>query len=233
VLVPGMEGSDRLFYRQLPLLARHFTTASVSLRADATTMEELIDDLDRAVKNIDAPGGRVIVVGESFGGAVALSYALARPERVQALVVLNSFPYFAPRIRLRLARNLLRLIPVGAMAFVRRLTAARLHSAHTHRNDIARFMELTRQMDRRGYLNRLRMLEAYDVRPRLGEIRVPALFLASECDRLVPSVAQARLMARLVSGARVQILEGHGHICLIAPDVDLSAILRTWMSTWQ
>jgi pimeloyl-ACP methyl ester carboxylesterase len=77
------------------------------------------------------------------------------------------------------------------------------------------------------------MLEAYDVRPRLGEIRVPALFLASECDRLVPSVAQARLMARLVSGARVQILEGHGHICLIAPDVDLSAILRTWMSTWQ
>jgi hypothetical protein len=31
-----------------------------------------------------------------------------------------------------------------------------------------------------------------------------------------------------VRGAAVQILDGHGHICLIAPDLDLAEILRNW-----
>jgi hypothetical protein len=26
----------------------------------------------------------------------------------------------------------------------------------------------------------------------------------------------------------MKILDGHGHICLIAPDVDLAAILQDW-----
>jgi pimeloyl-ACP methyl ester carboxylesterase len=68
----------------------------------------------------------------------------------------------------------------------------------------------------------------YDVRDRLHDIRVPTLFLASELDHLVPSVAQARYMADRVPGAAVQVLDGHGHICLIAPDIDLAAILGRW-----
>ena len=47
---------------------------------------------------------RATIVGESFGGALALSFALARPEQVNRLVVLNSFPHFTPQIRLHLAR---------------------------------------------------------------------------------------------------------------------------------
>jgi len=33
-------------------------------------------------------------------------------------------------------------------------------------------------------------------------------------------------MESRVPGAAVRILEGHGHICLIAPDVDLNRIIR-------
>jgi hypothetical protein len=35
-------------------------------------------------------------------------------------------------------------------------------------------------------------------------------------------------MTDRVSGAKLHVLEGHGHICLIAPNVDLAAILREW-----
>jgi hypothetical protein len=35
-------------------------------------------------------------------------------------------------------------------------------------------------------------------------------------------------MAAHVPGAAVQILDGHGHICLIAPDLNLEEILRGW-----
>ena len=231
VLVPGMDGTGRLFYRQVPLLARSFRVATYALRNDASSMATLVDDLERVIVAVAPETRRATVVGESFGGALAMSFALARPGQVDRLVVLNSFPYFAPQFRLRLARYGLGLIPRGALSLIRRATAFRLHSAHTHRDDIRRFMEVTAASSRAGYLNRLQLLMSYDLRGRLHELRPPTLFLAADQDHLVPSVTQARLMAARVPNATVRVLEGHGHICLIAPDVDLAEILSSWRTT--
>jgi hypothetical protein len=33
-----------------------------------------------------------------------------------------------------------------------------------------------------------------------------------------------------VPGSAMRILEGHGHICLIAPDLDLEQILSQWLT---
>jgi pimeloyl-ACP methyl ester carboxylesterase len=224
-----MDGTGRLFYRQTPLLARSYRVATYALRDDATRMETLVADLASVIDSV-APAGRpVIVVGESFGGALSLSLALARPERVEALVILNSFPYFAPQLRLRLAIHGLGILPWGAMPLVRRLTAFRMHSKHTHRDDVQRFLTLTRQSTKTGYIGRLRILEQYDVRHRLHDIRCPTLFLAAEQDHLVPSVPQARYMATRVSGSTVRVLNGHGHICLIAQSINLASVLADWL----
>ena len=150
------------------------------------------------------------------------------PERVGALVILNSFPYFAPQLRLRLAIAGLAILPWGAMPLVRHLTAFRLHSSHTHRAEVKQFIEITAHATRDGYINRLKLLRRFDVRDRLHDIRQPALFLAAECDHLVPAVAQARYMAARVPSSVMRILRGHGHICLIAPDLDLAQILNEW-----
>jgi pimeloyl-ACP methyl ester carboxylesterase len=231
VLVPGMDGTGQLFYRQVPSLARSFRVATYALRNDAQTMETLVNDLGRVVEAAAGGDGKAIVVGESFGGALALSFALARPQQVRALVILNSFPFFAPQFRLRLAVVGLRAMPWGAMGLVRRLTASRLHSPHTHREEIRRFMELTARASRDGYVNRLKLLMRYDVRERLHELRMPTLFLAAEHDHLVPSVEQGRYMAACAPGSSLRILPGHGHICLIAPDLDLARILMEWSVT--
>jgi pimeloyl-ACP methyl ester carboxylesterase len=223
-----MDGTGRLFYRQAPLLARSYRVATYALRDAATTLDQLVADLSDIIDRAAPETRRAIVVGESFGGALAMTLALARPEQVSALVVINSFPHFAPQVRLWLAMFGLRALPWGAMRFVRRLTAWRLHSRHTHRQEIRRFMELTASASREGYLNRLRLLLRYDVRHRLTDLRVPTLFLAAEHDHLVPSVAQAQYMAARVRGSSLRILEGHGHICLIAPDIDLEQILGQW-----
>ncbi len=228
VLVPGMDGTGGLFYRQVPLLAQSYRVVTYALRDETDRMDVLVDDLARVVERVAPEERSAIVVGESFGGTLALSLAIARPERVRALVVLNSFPYFAPRFRLHLALAGLMVMPWGMMTLVRRATAARLHSGHTHRQEVRRFLELTRRATREGYLNRLRILTRYDVRSSLARLQMPVLFLAAEHDHLVPSVKQALLMAARVPGAAVQILDGHGHICLIAPDLDLSEILRSW-----
>ena len=226
ILVPGMDGTGLLFYRQVPLLARSYRVITYALRDTAATMDVLVSDLARIIDTVAPTERRAIIVGESFGGALALSFALAKPEQVSRLVILNSFPYFAPQRRLRLAAVGLGALPWGAMGLVRRLTAFRLHSPHTHRQEIDRFMELTARASRGGYINRLKLLMQYDVRHRLHELRAPTLFLAADRDHLVPSIAQARYMAARVPGSMLRVLEGHGHICLIAPDIDLEALLN-------
>ena len=228
VLVPGLDGTGRLFYRQVPLLACHFRVATYALRDNAPDMSTLVNDLAGVVRSISGGVTRAIVIGESFGGTLAMSFAVAHPELTHALVVLNSFPYFRPQYRLRLALAGLGIMPWGAMSFVRRLTAFRLHSRYTHRSEIQRFMRETSYTTREGYVSRLRMLRQYDLRSRLPEISVPTLFLAADRDHLVPALEQARYMAERVPRAGIRILEGHGHICLIAPNVDLAAIISDW-----
>lgn len=231
ILVPGMNGTADLFYRQVPLLERSYRVATYSLRDDAESLDVLAADLASVVDAVAPLERQAIVVGESFGGAVALTTALRHPDRIAALIILNSFPHFGPQARLRMAIAGLKIMPWGAMSFVRHLTAFRLHSPHTHRHEVRQFIARTVHATREGYLNRLTLLKQFDIRPQLADIRCPVLFLAAENDHLVPAVEQARYMSARVPGSVMRILEGHGHICLIAPDIDLGAILDEWLRT--
>lgn len=227
VFVPGMDGTGRLFYRQLPHLTPHYRVATYALRDDARDMSTLVSDLDDVLKILN-PRTPAVVIGESFGGTLAMCYALAHPSRVRALVVLNSFPRFLPQYRLRLAMLGIRVIPWGAMHLVRHVTAFRLHSPHTHRSEVKYFLSQTRHATRQGYLGRLAILRRYDVRPELHRIAVPTLFLAADRDHLIPSVEQGQYMSSRVPHATLCILTGHGHACLVAPDMDLGSILEDW-----
>lgn len=228
VLVPGLDGTGQLFHRQTEWLSRSYRTATYALRDTAPSMATLVEDLLRVVDAVAGASEPAIIIGESFGGALSLSFALAHPDRVNALVIINSFPYFEPQLRLRLAIRGLRLMPWGAMPIARRLTAFRLHSKHTHQREVRKFIAVTRSATKNGYLGRLRLLTDYDLRHRLQEVSSPTLFLASELDHLVPSLEQARYMVTRVPGATLRVLDGHGHICLISPDIDLGAILHEW-----
>ena len=59
-------------------------------------------------------------------------------------------------------------------------------------------------------------------------VLVPGLDGTGQLFHLVPSLEQARYMVTRVPGATLRVLDGHGHICLISPDIDLADILREW-----
>ena len=231
MLVPGLDGTGLLYYRQVPLLSQRRLVTTIRLRDQARTMDELVDDLHASVGAAAPDGEPVVLVGESFGGALSLTYALAHPSRVSRLVIVNSFPYFGPQARLWLGYHLLKATPWGMMRLVRQLTAWRMHSPHTGRDEIRRFHALMRHTTREGYLSRLRILRDFDLRDRLHRLQAPVLYLAADQDHLVPAVEQARLMSALTPRSTVRLLRGHGHICLIAPDVDLSVLLDEWMQS--
>lgn len=230
VYVPGLDGTGLLFYRQTRWLRHQYRVITYRLRDDAPTMEALVDDLHRHLAAAVPDGTPVVMVGESFGGALAMSFAVAHPDRVQQLVILNSFARITPRAKLHLALAGLRLVPWRTMQWVRTLTASRLHSAHTHAEEIEQFLLLTRGTTREGYRNRLRILTRYDIRPHLHRLTMPTLYLAADEDHLIPSVREAREMAARAPNATLRILEGHGHGCFLAPDLDLNQLLHEWAS---
>jgi pimeloyl-ACP methyl ester carboxylesterase len=232
VLVPGLDGTALLFYRQVPLLAERFDVVAFPLPDHpANSMADLVADLHTLVTELaHAP---VILCGESFGGALSMSFALAHPECVSGLVVLNSFPWVRDRVKLRVAPRLLRAFPWAAMPAVRRFTESRLHSPHALDEDLHEFHERSKQIGRLGYIRRLEILWSYDIRERLGDIVAPTLFLAGDRDQLLPSVDEARFMASRVPNATLQILEGYGHICLINHDLNLLDYVAPWLDATQ
>lgn len=227
ILVPGLDGTALLFYRQIPLLANRFNVIAFPLPNESDrSMDDLVGELRTLIDEV-APRG-AILCGESFGGALSLSTALAHPEAVRGLVIINSFSRVPQRVQLRLAPLALRLLPWGSMPLVRRFTEHRMHSPHALPEDLAEFRERSKAIGREGYIRRLEILRDYDVRDRLHEIQRPALFLAGDRDHLVPSVAEARLMSERVPNAEMRVLEGYGHICLINHDLDLLEFVAPW-----
>jgi len=78
--VPGLNGTGELFYRQMPSLQQTYRVATYRLRDDAPTLGVLADDLASVIEHVAPAERRAIVVGESFGGAVALTLALTYPD---------------------------------------------------------------------------------------------------------------------------------------------------------
>lgn len=231
IMVPGLDGTALLFYRQVPLLSRHFHVLTFPLPNDPhCTMDSLVENLRELIARIVEERGEegVLLCGESFGGALSLSFALAHPALLRGLVILNSFPKIRKPFQLRIAPSLLRWIPWGAMPLVRRFTEARIHSPHALPEDLAEFHQRLRWVGKAGYIRRLEILRTYDITGKLSEISTPALFLAGELDRLVPSVQEANLMATAMPHAKVVILKGYGHVCLINHDFNLLDYILPW-----
>ena len=229
VLVPGIDGTALLFYRQVPLLAKRFQVSAFPLPDQSDcTMASLVDALHehccRAVGD-----QKVTLCGESFGGALSMSYALSHPEMLRRLVIVNSFPVVRQRAGLRMAPLLLKAVPWRVMNFARRFSGKRLHSPHTRPEDRSEYRKRVRSGGRTGYIRRLEILRRYDIREQLERIATPTLLLASDRDHVVPAVSEARYMAARMPRATVKILEGHGHICLIHHELDLLEEITSWI----
>ena len=171
---------------------------------------------------------RWALLGHSFGGHVALEYALRYPARVSRLVLLDTAGDarwsqdnaaevlagrgYSPRT-VAVARRFYR----GRIArkdFVR--ASFRLMPAYDHRFSLVR---LAREMLEGGWRTEMRpealifggqMMRGWSVMDRLGEIRVPTLVAAGHDDFLFPPESQA-LLAAGIPDARLRIIERAGH----------------------
>lgn len=200
-----------------------------SIGAPVTTMtwENLTADADALREQLGFE--RWAVLGHSFGGHVALEYALRYPERVSHLVLLdtagdarwsqdNAMDVLAGRGYSPRTVAIARRFYNGRIApkdFTR--ASMRLVRAYDSRFSIVR---LTRQMLEGAWRMKTRpealafgfgqLTRGWTVMDRLGEIGMPTLVMAGHDDFLYPPESQA-LLAAGIPNARLRIIERAGH----------------------
>jgi pimeloyl-ACP methyl ester carboxylesterase len=69
-----------------------------------------------------------------------------------------------------------------------------------------------------------------DRRPRLAQVNCPTLVLCGEADRLTPP-EHSREIVQGVSGARLEIVPGAGHMLTMEQPARVNALLLPWLAS--
>src|SRR5437016_3766487 len=160
--------------------------------------------------------GRAIVGGLSLGGGIATRFTLAYPDRVRALVVIDSssasgLPLGVDNIVMR-AKSI-EVTLAGGMAAMAEFAIAsnpnvsgRIKLDPSARKEI---FDYYRMLTPIGYANALRALLQMDyITDRLGEITVPTLLVCGDED---PSLGPMREIQKRIPHARFALLSLAGH----------------------
>ncbi|HEX3632623.1 MAG TPA: pimeloyl-ACP methyl ester esterase BioH [Casimicrobiaceae bacterium] len=159
------------------------------------------------------------VLGWSLGGAVALQWALDRPDAVAKLILVAATPCFVARddwphaISGETLRRFGDELAVSYRTTLQRFVTLQLRGSE-HQHEL--LGQMRTQLFTRGAPTRqsledaLDALAAIDLRARVGAITQPALVIAGQRDTLVPAAAGAWLAAALPAG-RLASIAGAAH----------------------
>jgi pimeloyl-ACP methyl ester carboxylesterase len=163
---------------------------------------------------------RAVLAGNSFGGSVAWATALAAPDRVAKLVLVDSAGYpMNPKsvpIGFRVARMPL-LNRIGEVALPRRVIESSVRSVYGDPDKVTPelvdlYFDITvREGNRRALAERWRQAPAGENAERIREIRVPTLVLWGALDGLIPPEDGARFQ-RDIPGSRLVVFGDLGHV---------------------
>ncbi|PPS41542.1 alpha/beta fold hydrolase [Chroococcidiopsis sp. TS-821] len=231
VFLPGMDGTGRLLRSQTEGLEVAFDVRCLSIPLDDLTSwadlsQQVVDLIEIEIaKN---PQRKVYLCGESFGGCLAIKVALHSPQLFDRIILVNPASSFHRRSWYSWASQLIHIVPrwvypfgaLGLLAFIASLDRI----APTERKDLLHVM---RSVPPETVLWRLSLVREFDVSDaQLRQLTQPILVVASRRDRLLPSVAEARHLARVFDNVKTVFLPYSGHACLIEKDINLYEIMQ-------
>ena len=184
-------------------------------RGDDYRIETYVQFLEALRRRLDLDG--FALAGNSLGGEIAWSYAVAHPTQVKALVLVDPAGYLIdrPALVFRMAR-----IPALSWAMTKLdpgpLTEKTLRDCYADPSKVTpalveRYRKLAlREGNRRAFVARVAQ-PAEDHSADIAGIRSPTLILWGAQDRLIP-VAHAYRFQRAIPSARLVIYDSVGHL---------------------
>jgi len=169
---------------------------------------------------------RAVIVGHSYGAAVALAWALERPDRVAALVSLagaaNEWegglgPWYAIASSRIGGATIVPLVSALAPRGQAERAMTSIFAPQPVPEGYADYIgvDLTlRPATLRANARQVNGLKPYvvEMSRRYGEIDVPVEIVHGDADTIVPLDIHSRPLARQIDGANLSVLEGVGHM---------------------
>src|SRR5712691_11682613 len=179
---------------------------------------------------------RPIILGQSFGGVVALAVAARHPDLPSKLIVSSSlarfrpdraFPMFeklgGPEVREVAERHFRELSDESAEEFMR--VALPVYNPKPMDPDVIARTRLKLEVGNHFFRNE--GLEV-DLLPELANIKCPTLVLGGELDPITP-VADSEDIAAAIAQAEVRIFEGAGHGVFRDKPEEAVAVIREFV----
>jgi pimeloyl-ACP methyl ester carboxylesterase len=184
--------------------------------------------------------GQAVIGGNSMGGGVSWMYALAHPEKTEALLLVDAGgqPQAKPDelpIGFRLMR--MPIIKEAARSIAPRSifesSIQNTMSVQSKIDDalIDRYWELNRYPgNREATMKRFSSPGSMKsgTKEQLATIKVPVLIMWGEADKLIP-VSSARWFAEAIPGARLVVYPNVGHIPMEEVPDESAADVKAWL----
>jgi pimeloyl-ACP methyl ester carboxylesterase len=176
---------------------------------------------------------RVNIVGNSFGTRVAQCFALAYPDRVIRLAMTGTGigpKGMAEDEKAKIVATREAQIAKGGYGFGARVDAllAKGASAQTK----AMVADVLRATNPRGFMHgvKLGLADGYDPETVAAKVTAPVLMISGVEDRVNPIDKNAAVLANAMPKAKLEILEGAGHLPEVELPEKVNAMLRAFFA---
>jgi pimeloyl-ACP methyl ester carboxylesterase len=228
VFFPGMDGTGRLFYKQIDRLAARFDIRCLAIASDDRSDWHGLVDRSMQFIATELPEGRELYLcGESFGACWAMQVAGRMAKSIEKLVLINPASSFVRLPWLTEGSALSSLLPDNMYPLSTRILANFLTNADRvtpeDRQNLLDAMLSVRPQTAAWRLSLLRQFRIDSVLPALVDI--PIDLIAGEHDRLLPSVLEVRFLHQQLPKSKTTLLPFSGHACLLEKDTNLADLV--------
>jgi len=201
----------------LPQLAAGFRVTLINLpgfhgsQPVGATMPDVVSFVQRAFDEFGITRDAVLL-GNGYGGTVALAFAIAHPDRVGKLVLADVAPGF-PEAGKQAFRVMSEKVATGGLGGIADIAANRVfHPAYLaqHPRAIEERREVLLTINPDAFRDACQILVDADLVPDLPNVKVPTLVIYGELDQATPP-ALNMLIASKIPAARAIELKGCGH----------------------
>jgi pimeloyl-ACP methyl ester carboxylesterase len=152
------------------------------------------------------------LMGNGFGGTIALAFALSHPERIAKLVLCDAAAAFPPEGRAAFAAMAAK-VAEGGLGSIAEIAARRVFSPAylaAHPEKIEERKAALLAIEPKAFMAACKILQETDLTPMLHRLAVPTRIVCGEFDQATPP-ALNKLIAQKVAGARYVEMPGCGH----------------------
>ncbi len=239
VLIHGLGLNMGMWQWQLDAFLQHYTVLRYDLLGHGNspkprgsyTMEQMVAQLHQL---IDSQGHQACaVIGFSLGGLIAQAFTLAHPDRVSAMVVMNSAYARTDEQRAAIMLRVEQCRSEGPGATVSDALARWFSEDFIENNPDT--IEIVRRWvlanDKQVYPELYALLANADIglAEAISTIKCPSLILTGDED-YGNSVEMAEKMSARISGSRLAILQKLRHMALVEDPQKVNRILIDFLS---